>query len=160
MMRRALSGLLVCAAAILPAAAHRAPNSLVTLEFAERLMLAEIRVPVSELAYATQEPDVSLYLRDHLAVETPDGKPWSVQVLRVRNVDYQEHAYLVAELELTPPTSAPLRNFVLVNDAITHEVRNHVIWVMSGKGADARLLGALQYPQKRMIVDRSVPGGT
>ena len=47
---------------------------------------------------------------------------------------YLEHAYFVAELRLVPPRGAPAREFVLVNDAVTHEVRNHVVFVVGRDG--------------------------
>ena len=41
---------------------------------------------------------------------------------------------------------------MLVNDSVTHEVRNHVVWVIDSRSN--RLLGALQYPGSRLLVDR------
>lgn len=61
-------------------------------------------------------------------------------------------SHLGADLELTPPRGASPRHFVLVNDSVTHEVRNHVVWVIDSRSN--RLLGALQYPGSRLLVDR------
>jgi len=43
------------------------------------------------------------------------------------------------------------RAFVLLDDAVTHEVRNHVIYVIR-RDAGSDLLGLLQYPTRRLEV--------
>ena len=48
----------------------------------------------------------------------------------MRDPSYLEHDYVLAELDLTPPRGASPRRFALVNDAVTHEVRNHIVWVI------------------------------
>jgi len=136
--------------------AHSAPNSTLRLDIRADAVHAEYWVPVSELAYARAgEPageKFSAYLLRHFAVETPDGKAWRVTVDRVHEAEYFEHAFMVAELRLVPPAGAAPREFVLVDDAVTHEVRNHVVFVVAKHGERADLLGALQYPAKRLTV--------
>jgi len=136
--------------------AHSAPNSTLRLDFRADAVHAEYWVPVSELAYArAADPageDFSVYLLRHFAVETPDGKAWRVIVDHVRQADYFEHAFLVAEIRLVPPAGAAPGEFVLVDDAVTHEVRNHVVYVVARQGKRAAMLGALQYPAKRLAV--------
>jgi hypothetical protein len=138
--------------------AHPAPNSTLRLEFLADAIRAEYWLPVSELAHARagdqRDADFPTYLLRHVAAETPAGKPWRVTVTAVREATYLEHAYLVADLTLAPPPGAPARPFVLVGDAVTHEVRNHVIYVVDNRGADSRLLGALQYPARRLAITR------
>ncbi len=97
-------------------------------------------------------PEFTAYLLRHIAVETPEGAPWRIQVRGVRDASYLEHDYLLAELELIPPPGVSPQRFVLVDDAVTHEVRNHVVWVVSRQGDG--LLGALQYPARRLTVER------
>jgi hypothetical protein len=136
--------------------AHPAPNSLLRLEFLGDAVRAEYWLPRSELAHARAahqpDPGFPAYLLRHLAAETPAGKPWRVTVEAVREATYLDHPYLVAELTLAPPPGAPARPFVLVDDAVTHEVRNHVIYVVDTRGADSQLLGALQYPARRLQI--------
>lgn len=144
---------LLAAAAAYP---HPAPNSLLRLEFQPEAVHAEYWLPVSELAHARaaerSDPDFAAYLLRHVAAETPEGKPWRVTVRAVREATYLDHPYLVAELRLLPPASAPVREFVLIGDAVTHEVRNHVVYVVEKHGPGSHLLGALQYPARRLAI--------
>jgi hypothetical protein len=135
--------------------AHPAPNSMLRLDFQAEGVLAEYWVPASELAWArAADPagEFPAYLLRHVAAETGDGRPWRVAVEAVREARYLDHPYVVAQLKLAPPAGAPARDFVLVDDAITHEVRNHVVFVTARRGAGADLIGALQYPARRLRV--------
>jgi hypothetical protein len=136
--------------------AHPAPNSVLRLDFRADVVHAEYWVPVSELAYARATSPAGEAFRDylmrHFAVETPDGVSWRMSIDRVREADYLEHPFLVADIRLQPPAGAPPRQFVLVDDTVTHEVRNHVLYVVARRGERADLLGALQYPAKRLSV--------
>jgi len=136
--------------------AHSAPNSTLRLEFRADAVHAEYWVPVSELAYArAADPageEFSAYLLRHFAVETPGGKAWRVTVDRIHEAEYLEHAFMVVELRLVPPADAAPREFVLVDDTVTHEVHNHMVFVVARHGNRADMLGALQYPAKRLVV--------
>jgi hypothetical protein len=151
---------LVFAAVCGVALAHRAPNSVVKLEFLAHSVRAEILVPESELAFATAAEQDSgpfaAYLSRHLSVETPQGEAWKIEVRAVRNTTYLEHAYLLAEVVMTPPDGASTQAFVLVDDVVTHEVRNHVVTVLARSAVDLQFLGALQYPERRFNVQRPV----
>ena len=161
MNSRATSGLtLLCAAVCGLALAHSAPNSMIKLEFQANSVQAEVLVPESELAVATAadrgpEP-FATYLLRHLSAETPQGLAWRVTVRSVRNTTYLEHPYLSAQVEFTPPAGAATRDFVLVDDAVTHEVRNHVVLVLARGAGSPEVLGALQYPARRLAVQRHV----
>jgi len=156
MRRAALTLALMTNAAL--AFAHSAPNSLVKLTFQAHSVRAEIMVPESELAFATAAEHAAqpfpAYLLRHLAVETPAGAPWKVEVLGVRSTTYFDHPYLLADVVLTPPAGASATHFVFVDDAVTHEVRNHVVMVLARGKESAELLGALQYPARRLTVER------
>jgi len=145
--------------------AHRAPNSVVSLDFSAATVRAEVFVPVSELAYATAAEhdagDFPAYLLRHLSAHTPAGAAWNVQVRGARRASADGHDYWVAALELTPPRGASARDLVLVDDAVTHEVRNHVVTVLARSDAAApaglagsRLLGVLQYPARSLAIHR------
>jgi len=147
---------LLCAAGCGLSLAHNAPNSLVKLDFVGNTVRAEILVPESELAYATvteraSEPFAEYLLR-HLWAETPQGAVWKMEVRSVSNVTYLDHAYLSAQVEFTPPPGASARGFILVDDAITHEVRNHVVLVLERGAANPEVLGVLQYPARRLAI--------
>ena len=156
--RAALMLALLCATGCGLAFAHSAPNSLIKLEFAADSVRAEVLVPESELAFATaaehESGPFTDYLLRHLAAETPQGAAWKVEVRSVSNVMYLDHAYLSARVEFTPPPGASARAFVLIDDAVTHEVRNHVVLVVARGGATPEVLGALQYPARRLVIDR------
>lgn len=149
---------LLCAAGCGLAMAHGAPSSFVKLGFLAHSVQAEILVPESELAFATaaeraSEPFADYLLR-HLWAETPQGAAWKVAVRSVRSISYLEHAYLSAQVEFTPPPGASVRAFVLVDDAVTHEVRNHVVVVLARGLTNPEFLGALQYPERRLTIQR------
>jgi hypothetical protein len=142
------------------ALAHSAPNSFLKLSVLADSVRAEVLVPESELAVATSAEratgSFADYLPRHLSLETPRGATWKMVVRSVRNITYLEHAYLSAQVEFTPPAGESTRAFVLVDDAITHEVRNHVVVVLAQGAANPELLGALQYPARRLAVQRPV----
>ena len=149
---------LLCAAGCGVALAHSAPNSRVLLSFLPHSVQAEVLVPESELAFATaaeggSEPFANYLLR-YLSAETPQGTAWKVEVRSVSNITYLEHAYLSARVEFEPPPGASASAFVLVDDAVTHEVRNHVVLVLARGSSNPQLLGALQYPGRRLAVQR------
>ena len=153
-----ITGAAACAAGCGLALAHSAPNSLVKLDFLAQSVRAEVLVPESELAFATAAERASeplpTYLLRHLSAETPQGAAWKVEVRSVRNTTYLDHAYLSAQVEFTPPAGASARAFVLIDDAVTHEVRNHVVIVLARGAASPEVLGALQYPARRLAIER------
>jgi len=137
------------------AIAHPAPSSMLRLEFGQQAVHAELWVPASELEYArAADPggELSAYLLRHLGAESQDGKAWRVTLEALRETTYLDHPYVVAQLSLAPPAGETAGLFVLVTDAVTHEVRNHVVYVTARRGAGSDLLGALQYPARRLRV--------
>jgi hypothetical protein len=153
MRRAALPVLLFTWCAL--AGAHPAPNSTLRLEFGAQAVRAEYWVPVSELAYARAADaggDFTAYLMRHLSAQTPQGTAWQVAVDAVREDRYLDHDFLVARLTLRPPPGSTVQAFVLLDDAVTHEVRNHVVFVVARHGDEAEMVGALQYPQRRLAI--------
>jgi hypothetical protein len=153
----ALIGLLAAAAT----RSHPAPNSMLRLDFESRAVRAEYWLPVSELGYARAreaDADLSSYLLRRVGAESTSGAEWSIRVEIIREDRYLDHDYLVAELRMVPPAGEDVRSFVLVDDAITHEVRNHVVFVVETRTGGNRLIGALQYPERRLPVDVEAPG--
>jgi hypothetical protein len=134
--------------------AHHAPPSYVKLEFGERHVDAELLVPHSELAHASSARDaraLGAYLQDHVSAETPDGRAWRVNIRSAREITVGEQRYYSAEVRLTPPRGASVRQLVFIDDAVTHEVRNHRVLIV----AKGELLGELQYPAKRFAIDQT-----
>jgi hypothetical protein len=159
--RALLVGLLVTTATA--ALAHPAPPSYVRLDFEPAMVRAELMLPVTELAFAmTTAPtpeDLAPYLLRHVGAHSSSGEAWSVKVMEVHATTYLEQPYLEATIELTPPAQVSAREFVFTNDAVTHEVRNHVVMVVAERdfanaGAAPTLLGALQYPARELAIRR------
>jgi hypothetical protein len=142
---------------------HSAPNSVVSLDFDSGEVHAEFFVPVSELAYATaaERPgeEFPAYLLRHVSARTLAGVPWKVDFRNVHHASSDGHDYWVAALVLRPPRGTSSRDLVLVDDVVTHEVRNHVVTVLARSDAAApagiagsRLLGVLQYPARSLTI--------
>ncbi|MEO8061394.1 MAG: hypothetical protein ABI821_01465 [Pseudomonadota bacterium] len=156
---------LVFALAVLAmkAQAHHAPNSFVRLDFRAHEVRAQLMVPVSELTFAmhatpTQQA-LPAYLLKHVGAVTPQGAAWTVTVTAVRPTTYLDQPYLVASVVLAPPAEASVRDFTFTTDAVTHEVRNHVVVIVAERDyADAalgdapKILGALQYPGRELAI--------
>jgi len=151
-----------------PAPAHHAPNSYLRLDFRADSVLARMMIPRSELAFAMGDAPTEAalpgYLLKHIAAATPHGAAWAVKVSSVHATNYLEQPYFTAELELLPPLGASPRNFTLTADAVTHEVRNHVVVVVvehdaadAAPSSRAHVLGALQYPARSLVIDRRRP---
>lgn len=146
------------AIALLAAAAvrsHPAPNSMLRLDFEPTAVRAEYWLPVTELGHARAkdpEGDVTAYLVRRMTAESSPGGAWRMRVIAVREDRYLDHDYLVADLHLEPPAGIAPRPFVLIDDVITHEVRNHVVFVVEGGTGANRLIGTLQYPARRLAI--------
>lgn len=145
------------------ALAHHAPNSFVRLDFLARSVRAEMMIPRSELAWAMAgtptEAALPDYLLRHVGATTPRGSAWSVRVSGIRAMTYLDQPYFAAVVEFVPPAGASARDFVLTHDAITHEVRNHVVIVVaehdSAQGRmTPQMIGALQYPARTLPIRR------
>ena len=144
-------GLIVSVAA----SAHPAPNSSLRLELLAGALHGEYWLPVSELDHARADDpatDVPAYLLRRLSAATPAGAPWRISVKGIRGERYLDHDYLVADLLLAPPAGQPVNRLVLTDDVITHEVRNHRVFVVMQHPGGNRLLGTLQYPARRLDI--------
>jgi hypothetical protein len=165
-MKRSPAVLLVALMAFTaPATAHHAPVSFVRFDFRAHSVLAELMIPQSELMYAMNGAPTAdalpAYLLKHVGAATPQGEAFGVRVTAVRATTYLAQPYFVAELELVPPAGGSARDFLFTNDAITHEVRNHVVFIVAerdyadpGLQAQPAFLGALQYPARQLAIRR------
>ena len=120
---------------------------------------AQFLVPVSELEFATAagrtEETFGAYLLRHVAAESPDGARWKIAIEAVRATTYFDHNYLLAEIVMTPPPGATAGRFVFIDDAVTHEVRNHVVMLVANGEGEPRFLGVLQHPARRLLIERT-----
>jgi hypothetical protein len=138
---------------------HSAPSSLVRFDFLPHSVRAQLMVPVSELEFATaaEQPAATFeaYLLRHLAAEAPDGARWEIAIQTVRATTYFDHDYLMAEIVMTPPPGATAGRFIFIDDAVTHEVRNHVVMLVANGAGEPRFLGLLQHPARRLLIERA-----
>ena len=140
--------------------AHPAPSSSLRLQLTGDAVRAEYWLPVSELGHArAREPrlEVPAYLLRRMSAATLAGAPWTITVKGLRDDRYLDHDFVVADLLLTPPAGQPRERFVLTDDVITHEVRNHRLFVVWNRPAGAQpagsaLIGTLQYPERRLEI--------
>lgn len=147
--------MVLCAVAASQALSHPAPSSSLRLEVQGSAVRAEYWLPVSELGLARAQDsrsDLPAYLLRRMSAESAAGMPWHIAVDGVREDTYLDHAFLVAALTFTPPHGQAMHGFVLTDDVITHEVRNHVLFVVKRVAGGMQLLGALQYPARRLEI--------
>lgn len=170
-LSQAVAGMVAAAivAASHPVKAHPAPSSSVELTFAPRSVLAKLLLPVSELTYAMtdvasldfgvariDERALRRYVAAHVAAESHDGAPWSVAVGTVKAETLDDHDYWTVDMMLTPSPDGDVSDLVLVDDAITREIRNHLIFATArsdeAAGTAADVVGVLQYPTSRLSI--------
>ncbi|MAM53301.1 MAG: hypothetical protein CMH35_00335 [Microbacterium sp.] len=161
----ALVGMLIVAA---PASAHVVPSTVIALDAHDDGVTASLTLPAAdlELASGIDVPDdagavidagtadaLEAYLEDHMAVSSDSGS-WDVAVADIALSDVEQWgtgAFLAvtATAELTAPTAADARSFVLAYDAIIHQVVTADIFVtlqndwVTGEFESTRDLGTI-----------------
>ena len=161
-----------------PASAHPLPHSVVLLDVDDDSISAELQIPVDDLSLATgldlrtdaerAVTDDGRQLRDYLTAHvrpTSGGQGWSVQVGDLSVADAEQAATgpyqeLVADLTLTPPAGATLRQFTFDYDVVVEQVVTHVVfvalrqdWAAGRIGTDdGRELGVIRIHPKTMSV--------
>ena len=164
--------------------AHNAPNSAVELEFLPNAVEARLTLPLNELelgfkqpllvdptsTWSRHGPALRNYVLEHMALESPEGQKWSIELLEAAKPPFIAPAMqdepgsvpdLVLHLRMTPPGGASTRKFTLRYDVIGHEVNNHQAivsvlhdWNTASFGRDKEILGILQFTVKTLAVDR------
>ena len=132
----------------LAAPAHPMPTSAVLLTVHAARIDAEVQIPLNELqaawGHAVNDssaglvarlgPALRAYLAQHMRPTTPDGQPWMVTVGALAVHETQSplsgpYRELTAQVQLTPPAGADVRQFRLAYDAVLHQVVTHKILV-------------------------------
>lgn len=160
-----------------PASAHLMPNSVISLDFHKSAVEAEILMPMSELAYGSGHrlmlnpqhgvgnaaPFIASYVTQHLHVEAPDGRAWSVAIGAIDISSDSWNTDIRCAVMLTPPPHASARRFTLDWDGIIDRVSNHFVLVfvrsdfaMGTMASAPEMLGGLQGSTHRLTVDRGV----
>ncbi len=125
-------------------AAHPMPNTIILLDIRSDKVTAELQLPLNELELAFGNdvnrnsdnllkrlgPQLKAYLLQHIKVNAPDGKLWTVTIDNMVVQPVEESASgpykeLTVHLSLVPPANATTRQFNLSYDAIIHQVVSH-----------------------------------
>ncbi|PWW02737.1 HupE/UreJ protein [Paenibacillus cellulosilyticus] len=168
--------LLLCLNLVQTASAHEMPSSAVSLDFEENRVTAELVLPIDrlEIAFgqtltdspseviATYGDELEAYIIEHVNPVSPDGEDWSVSVTDM-SLQLDEQPYdLIVQLEMEPPSGAPLDQFtfnydVIINQLITHKALISVTsdWNNGVTTSDPVLLGTLRADVTSIEVDRS-----
>ena len=159
--------------------AHSAPGSAVALDFRASSIDAELRLPLSELAFGFHQPleaepatvvdrfraPLADYLQQHFVPRAPDGRAWRIAVGAMHVALEEQPVDLVVQLTLRPPAGAPLRRFKLHYDVISHEVMNHVVMISVRSdprhpppAGEPELIGVMRSFLTELSVERAADG--
>lgn len=130
--------------AAIPVLAHPMPNTVIALSVDDDGVTIDVAVPLPELKLAMQgdwpsgarEMDsewqraITIYLMNHFAMRSISGEmqPWTLRAVKIwettdSNVGrYQELRFRV---DVEPRENFDVRHFVLVYDAVIHQIPNH-----------------------------------
>jgi HupE / UreJ protein len=157
-----------------PVWAHPMPSSQVLLHLHQTGVVAEVTLPIGELALGWGEPlpedaaetvraygdALRAYVGAHVHALSPDGRPWTVSVGEVRTVDAPNDVEVA--LTMAPPPGAPTDRLTLFYDVIFHRLVTHTALVSLGDdfrggvvGTPPLLLGALRDTSPSLVIDRS-----
>src|SRR5688572_14919338 len=171
----ALAAVLLFAATL---GAHPMPRSLVLLDFHERGVAAELRLPLDRLeigfgrplvadpaaAFARLRGELAAYVAAHVSAASPDGRPWRVEVRELALGPEAPAHELVARLWLEPPPGASTRRLTLRDDVILHQLVTHVIlvsvrsdWNGGVVSTQPELIGTFEHGAPLLEIDRA-PG--
>lgn len=172
----ALAVALVALLAALPAEAHPARTSAVFLDLGERVVEAELQLPLDQLGLALERPldaspttvvadlgaDLAPYLARHIKATSPDGRPFAVELLSAAPASIDGADSLVAHVALTPPEHASTRAFTLRYDVILHRVVTHKTFVSIRRdfktavfSGHPELLEVVRLQRETLVIDRS-----
>lgn len=154
------------------ASAHSMPNSIVTLDFGAEAVRARMTLPWAELRYslgksesAPTQLDPALraqlenYLKARVSAHSPDGRLWSTAVERIALERNSEHADIIADITISPPSGLRSEQIIFRDTAVSDVVMSHVILVFVRNDYAAglldeapRLVGALQNPVRDLPI--------
>jgi hypothetical protein len=159
-----------------PCWGHAMLKSLVSLEFQQQSVHAELQLPLdglagsmgrdlsgtSEAILGNSSEALSDYLEQHVRPVASDGSPWSVRAIHLSLRLRDATRYLIADLVLRPPAGMPPNAFRLNYDVITDENVSHTTlisitsdWKNGVFTAQPLLIGVLRDPVTSIVIDRS-----
>jgi hypothetical protein len=160
------------------ASGHAMPNSMISVAFEAQSAQIEATIPWAELAYAlppalkhppgradgAATAQLAAYALGHIGAATTDGRPWRLRIDALKVLPSADHSDLWFRLVATPPPGVSAESFILHDDAVTHVVMSHVIFVFVRRpsaggedAADPSLVGVLQNPTFDLAVRRLKP---
>ncbi|APR75470.1 putative membrane protein [Minicystis rosea] len=175
MILAALAAVVCLLLASLPARAHDVRGTAVYLDVGERAVAVEMVLPVEQLALAlalgvavppnalpASEEELASYVRAHLSARSKDGRPFHVEVQRLRRERATDDGDdVIAEVTMRAPPGASARWLELREDAIVHRVVTHNIYVFvrrdlaRGAVGDAvEPVGLIHWQSPTVTVDR------
>jgi len=158
-MRRLLLALALLLCSVL-SQAHPMPGSQVLLSFGPEAVTAELELPLDQLELAFRqslmdEPESAVerqrgalvaYLAAHVRPVAPDGRAWLVRTEELNVHKSGGMLELHARMRLLPPAKAPLRQFHLLYDVISHELVAHEVLIAAGNDGDRGSLSGTPEP--------------
>jgi hypothetical protein len=124
------------------------PNSMVLLTVHANRIEAEVQIPLVELQAAVGRavndsaagltdrlgPFLRTYLTQHIRLQTPDRRTWTVQVGAIAVQETQNaingtYRELTAQVRMLPPPGGDVRRFIFNYDAVVHQVVTHRVLV-------------------------------
>jgi hypothetical protein len=149
--------------------AHPQFTTIAIFDVSPETVALELHIPLGELELAWGHdaskntetlverlgPQLKEYLLAHIHPLTPEGKPWTVEVVDLTVEGIQQtptgpFQKLMAHLILRPPSGVSTRRFVLNYDLILHQVVTHTVFVTvrndweGGKTGDPAGVGVIK----------------
>ncbi len=177
MTARLASALLALAVVSRVAHAHPLPETRAWLDIVPGGARLLLHIPLNRLEFAVGRPladhpgslmqrdsaDLSRYLLQHIGARS-GNVGWQVLAPQLTVIGTDRRAELVANMELRAPAGVDARDFTLLYDAVTHEVRTHRVEVLlrndwsAGIAAQTpQLLGELRYEVRTLDVSLDAP---
>jgi hypothetical protein len=137
LLRTMAAACLLAASAV---GAHPLPGSAVLLDFQEHGIETELQLRLDQLELSFKQPlvqdpvvaqrlrtSLQEYILRHVHPVALDGRPWRVTVtdMHVTPAIGDQPIELNAHLQMTPPTSPPVRRLRFSYDVFTHELMAH-----------------------------------
>lgn len=146
------------------AEAHDVRGEALLLDITDDAVIAELHVPVAQLALAGgQAPtteQLAADLHDHVSLETPTGVAFTLHIEGIAIAKSE----VVCSLRFVPPASASALHFIVRDELVLRAVINANVFVFShrdlatGEPLDApTLVGDLHYQQRSLEIRAASP---
>ncbi|MCA9658327.1 MAG: HupE/UreJ family protein, partial [Myxococcales bacterium] len=157
-----LAALLVAA----PARAHEVAGEVLFLDFGERAIGVELRIPPGQLEAARRgataaEGGLKDWVRGRLTARTESGRPFTTEIASVTRTRIDDGEVYVAKGRLIAPAGEAPRSFRLRDDVVLGRVATHNVYVFARRdlrladvGAAPTLVATAHYQRREVVVTR------